>query len=160
MATPGRDGSSFGAAGGGGSTLSVVEQLKTELGAQETERGLVVSLPGDVLFDFDKATIRPDAQATLDRLAQLIAAGPEGAIAVEGHTDAKGDDAYNKRLSEQRAEAVRTYLLGKGVAGDRIRTIGLGELRPVAPNAAPDGSDDEAGRQKNRRVEVVLPKSG
>lgn len=136
-----------------------MQKLQTELGAVETERGVVVSLPGDVLFDFDKATIRPDAQGTLDTLAQLIAAGPAGQITVEGHTDAKGDDAYNKRLSEQRAEAVRTYLLGKGADGGRMRTIGLGELRPVAPNITSEGADDEAGRQKNRRVEVILPKA-
>ncbi|MCW4461178.1 OmpA family protein [Sphingomonas sp. BT-65] len=103
--------------------------------------------------------IRADAQGTLDRLAQLIAAGGGGAITIEGHTDAKGDDAYNKKLSEARTEAVKTYLAGKGVEAARMRTIGLGELRPVAPNAKSDGSDDEACRQRNRRVEVILPKA-
>lgn len=152
-------GSSFGAANNASSSLSAVEKLKSDLGAVETERGTVVSLPGDVTFDFDKATIRNAAKPTLDRLAQLIAAGRAGQIAVEGHTDAKGDDAYNKRLSEARADAVKTYLAGKGVDAARLRTIGLGELRPVAPNAKQDGSDDEAGRQRNRRVEVILPKS-
>ena len=70
-----------------------------------------------------------------------------------------GDDAYNKRLSEQRAAAVKAYLATKGVPEGRVRTIGLGELRPTAPNAQPDGTDDEAGRQRNRRVEVILPNS-
>lgn len=152
-------GSSFGAAGNVSSSFSAVEKLKSELGAVETARGTLVSLPGDVTFDFDKATIREAAKPTLDRLAQLIAAGGAGDIAVEGHTDAKGDDAYNKRLSEARADAVKTYLAGKGVDGAGLRTIGLGELRPVAPNAKQDGSDDEAGRQRNRRVEVILPKA-
>jgi outer membrane protein OmpA-like peptidoglycan-associated protein len=152
-------GSSFGAAKTATSSLSAVDKLKSELGAVESERGTVVSLPGDVTFDFDKATIRADAQPTLDRLAQLIAAGGAGAIAIEGHTDAKGEDAYNKRLSEQRAEAVKAYLVGKGVDAARLRSIGLGELRPVAPNINADGTDDEAGRQKNRRVEVILPKA-
>lgn len=152
-------GSNFGAAKTATSSLSSVEKLKSELGAVESERGTVVSLPGDVTFDFDKATIRADAQPTLDRLAQLIAAGGAGEIAIEGHTDAKGEDAYNKRLSEQRAEAVKAYLIGKGADTARLRSIGLGELRPVAPNINADGTDDEAGRQKNRRVEVILPKA-
>lgn len=152
-------GTTFGAAGNATSSLSAVEKLKSDLGAVDTDRGTVVSLPGDVTFDFDKATIRDAAKPTLDRLAQLIAAGGAGQIAVEGHTDAKGDDDYNKRLSEARAQAVKTYLAGKGVDEARLRTIGLGELRPVAPNARQDGSDDEAGRQRNRRVEVILPKS-
>ena len=138
---------------------TAVGALKSELGAVETDRGTVVSLPGDVTFDFDEATIRDDARGTLDRLAELIAAGGEGQISIEGHTDAKGDDAYNKRLSEARAEAVKTYLLGRGVDAARLRTIGLGELRPVAPNIDRNGADDEAGRQRNRRVEVILPRT-
>lgn len=152
-------GGTFGPGGGTAtSSLQAVEKLKTELGATETERGTVVSLPGDITFDFNKATIRTEGHATLDRLVQLITAGGEGEITIEGHTDAKGDDDYNKRLSEQRADAVKAYLAEKGIAADRMKTIGLGELRPVAPNAKPDGTDDEDGRQRNRRVEVILPK--
>ncbi len=151
---------SFGAANNATSDLRAIEKLKLDLGAVETERGTVVSLPGDVTFDFDEATIRGEAKPTLDQLAQLIMAGGEGEVSVEGHTDAKGDDDYNKRLSEARAAAVKGYLASKGVDQARMRTIGLGELRPVAPNAKPDGTDDEDGRQRNRRVEVILPKSG
>jgi outer membrane protein OmpA-like peptidoglycan-associated protein len=152
-------GSTFGDGGRSTSDLRAVEKLRSDLGAVETDRGTVVSLPGDVTFDFDKATIRDTARSTLDQLAALIAAGGAGEIAIEGHTDARGDDAYNKRLSEQRAEAVKAYLAEKGVSAARLRTIGLGELRPVAPNIKSDGTDDETGRQRNRRVEVVLPKS-
>ena len=150
-------GSTLGAGGQATSSLQAVEALKTELGAVQTDRGTVVSLPGDVTFDFDKATIRDSARGTLDSLAELILAGGEGQITIEGHTDSMGDDDYNKRLSEQRAAAVKAYLATKGVPDARVRTIGLGELRPTAPNARPDGTDDEAGRQRNRRVEVILP---
>ena len=153
------NGSSLGSGGQGTSSLQTVEALKSELGATQTDRGTVVSLPGDVTFEFDKATIRDSARQSLDRLAQLIQIGPAGQITIEGHTDAKGDDDYNKRLSEQRADAVRAYLIGKSVEQGRLRTIGLGEMRPVSPNVKADGSDDEAGRQRNRRVEVVLPNS-
>lgn len=152
------DGSGLeGGAGRSASQLRAVEALKTELGAVETERGMMISLPGDVTFDFDKATIRQEARGTLDRLAELILGSGGGTIEIEGHTDSRGEDAYNQRLSERRAEAVAVYLATKGVSEDRMRTRGLGETRPVAPNARPDGSDDEAGRQRNRRVEVIVP---
>lgn len=141
------------------SELRAVEALKSELGAVETERGTMISLPGDVTFDFDEATIRPEARATLDRLAELIARSPEGTIAIEGHTDALGGDAYNQRLSERRAAAVAEYLVSRNVPEDRLATRGWGKARPVASNTRPDGSDDEEGRQRNRRVEVVLPRS-
>lgn len=160
--------SSLRAAAGGGSTLGTgaqgesslarVDALKSELGAVETERGTVVSLPGDVTFDFNEATIRADARPTLDRVAELIGASEgTGSISIEGHSDSRGDDAYNRKLSQARAEAVKAYLVEKGVATERLATLGLGETRPVAPNAKADGTDDEAGRQRNRRVEVILP---
>lgn len=141
------------------SSLQAVAELKTELGAVDTDRGTVVSLPGDITFDFDKSSIQSGGRTVLDRLADLIAASADGEIIIEGHTDSKGDDEYNRRLSQQRAEAVKLYLEGKGVAPNRMKTIGLGEARPIAPNAQRDGSDDEEGRQRNRRVEVILPKS-
>ena len=117
----------------------------------------MVALPGDVLFDFDKAAIRTDARPVLDKLAQLIASDPGSSIAIEGHTDSKGDDAYNLRLSERRAAAVRDYLKDvRSIPGDRMDVKGLGEARPVAQNMTPGGQDNEAGQQKNRRVEVVI----
>jgi outer membrane protein OmpA-like peptidoglycan-associated protein len=119
----------------------------------------LVSLPGDVLFDFDKATIRADARPTLDKLADLIKQSGSGDVAIEGHTDTKGNDGYNQKLSEARATAVRDYLIGvRMVDGTKLKVKGLGELRPVAPNMTPEGKDDEAGRAKNRRVEVILAK--
>lgn len=151
-------GSQLGAGGLASSNLQVVQALKTELGAVQTDRGAVVSLPSDVTFDFDKSTIRAQGRGALDTLARLIQADAGTAtITIEGHTDSRGDDAYNLHLSRARADAVKAYLVEKGAPEARLRTIGLGEQRPVAPNAAADGSDDEAGRQRNRRVEVVLP---
>ena len=140
--------------------MTQVQTLQSALGATQTDRGTLVSLPGDVTFDYDKATIRPDARATLDKLADLIKAQKPPSTAIEGHTDSKGDDAYNQQLSERRAVAVRDYLISvRTVDGTTLTTKGFGELKPVAPNASPDGGDDAAGRARNRRVEVVLAKT-
>jgi outer membrane protein OmpA-like peptidoglycan-associated protein len=82
---------------------------------------------------------------------------PRARYQVEGHTDAKGTDAYNDRLSQRRARSVRDWLVREaGVAPTRIGTLGFGERRPVAPNERPDGSDDPEGRQRNRRVEILV----
>ena len=137
--------------------VSKVDTLRSELGATQTERGTMVSLPGDVLFDYNKATIQPGARGTLDKLAELIKTQNPLSVAIEGHSDSKGNDAYNLKLSEARAVAVRDYLISvRTVDGTKLNTKGYGELKPVAPNAAPDGTDAPDGRQKNRRVEVVL----
>lgn len=145
--------------GVGTSSLDQVQALRSELGATQTDRGTLVSLPGDITFDFDKATIRADARPTLDKLAELINAEKPGSVAVEGHTDSKGNDAYNQRLSEARATAVRDYLISvRTVDGTKLNTKGFGELKPVAPNQTADGTDDTNGRARNRRVEVILAK--
>jgi len=100
--------------------------------------------------------LNPGAEETLKALTPLLAkAGPHPAT-VEGHTDSKGSDAYNQPLSEKRAAAVKDWLVGQGALPASTKTLGWGKRRPVAPNAKPDGADDPAGRQKNRRVEVVL----
>lgn len=159
MGAAGGDGSSLASAGGAQSSLTPVAELKSSLGATETARGILVSLPGDVTFDYDKSTIRADARPTLDKLAELIKAQNPPGVAVEGHTDAKGNDAYNQKLSDARAMAVRDYLISvRTVDGTKLATKGFGELKPVAPNQTPEGGDDAAGRQKNRRVEVILGK--
>ncbi len=109
----------------------------------------------DFLFDFDRAELRPEAGPTLAEIAAHLEAGKKGAT-IEGHTDGKGTDSYNQTLSERRAMAVRTTLSGRGLPAERLNIRGFGKSRPVAENVKPDGSDDPDGRQRNRRVEVVI----
>jgi outer membrane protein OmpA-like peptidoglycan-associated protein len=128
-----------------------------DLGIRETRNELHIELPADILFDFDKYTIRPSAAAALRQAANLIRTASTGPVRIEGHTDAKGGAPYNQRLSQRRADAVRTWLVQKeGLKSVQFNTAGFGSRRPVAPNTKPDGSDDPAGRQRNRRVELVL----
>lgn len=108
-----------------------------------------------VNFDFDKSTLRPDAVAILSEASEILKRYPELRVEVAGHTDSKGTDAYNQKLSERRAKAVYDYLTGHGVAASRlVGPIGYGESRPIAPNTNPDGSDNPEGRAKNRRTEL------
>lgn len=102
-----------------------------------------------VNFDFDRATLRPEAYAILDRAAETLRQWGDGKVEVAGHTDSIGTEAYNMGLSLRRAEAVTNYLITRGIAGDRLSIKGYGESRPVADNATADG------RFKNRRVELV-----
>ncbi len=125
----------------------------------ETATSIEVTLPADVLFDFDKADIRADAQAPLRELAQLLRDKARRSISVVGHTDALGNDAYNQKLSQRRAEAVKAWLTKReGIVNPPIATSGRGSREPVARNKHPDGSDDPDGRQLNRRVTVVFQK--
>jgi outer membrane protein OmpA-like peptidoglycan-associated protein len=110
----------------------------------------------DALFEFDKATLGADAEQTLAVLGPQIAQRGEHPIVIEGHTDSIGTDAHNQRLSEQRAAAVRAWLAAHRFVPASTPIKGYGKTRPVAPNTNPDGSDNPAGRQKNRRVEVVI----
>ena len=110
----------------------------------------------DALFEFDKAALTPDAEVTLKALVPLLAKAGKHPAAVEGHTDAKGSDTYNQTLSEKRAQTVKDWLAAHGALPEATPTRGWGKRRPVVPNTKPDGSDDPAARQKNRRVEVVL----
>jgi len=125
---------------------------------KETDTELRIELAADVLFDFDKATLLPKAEDTLTKAAAFIRERAAGAVRIEGHTDSKGDDRYNQKLSERRAGSVRDWFVRHGLGGLRFSASGLGETRPVAPNARPDGSDDPEGRRKNRRVEIVIGK--
>lgn len=115
----------------------------------------------DALFEFDKAELSSAAEASLaalgPRIQELSSASKRAPkTTIEGHTDAKGDDAYNDGLSERRARAVRTWLAARGFIAPQTPIVGFGERHPVAPNSRPDGGDDPEARAKNRRVEVVL----
>src|SRR2546426_1978239 len=133
-----------------------VQSLEVKESATEVR----IDLAADVLFDFDKADILPKAQATLKQAADIIRQKAKGTVRLEGHTDAVGSDAHNQKLSEQRAEAVKSWFIGKeGLQNMSFVTKGYGASRPVAPNKKPDGSDDREGRQKNRRVEIIIKKS-
>lgn len=130
--------------------------LLTSLNATEKDGDIHISLPGDVLFDFDKSDIRADARPVLAKLIDVLKAYPDAPVTIEGHTDAKGGDDYNLALSDRRAASVKTYLGRSGAKADRFTTKGFGEAKPVASNIKANGSDDPAGRQKNRRVEFVI----
>jgi outer membrane protein OmpA-like peptidoglycan-associated protein len=127
----------------------------------ESAAEIRIELASDVLFDFDKDKIRPDASAALHKVADLLREKAVGEVRIEGHTDSKGLDNYNQRLSERRARSVKDWLVRKeGLRKLTFVAQGFGETRPVAPNSNPDGSDEPLGRQKNRRVEIVMRKSG
>jgi outer membrane protein OmpA-like peptidoglycan-associated protein len=125
------------------------EQLNVILETRETARGLIVNL-SDVLFDFDKATLRPGAREKLAKVAGIVLAHPGLKAQAEGHADSIGTDDYNQRLSERRAESVRAFLVEEGIMADAVSATGFGESRPVATN------ETSAGRQQNRRVELVV----
>jgi outer membrane protein OmpA-like peptidoglycan-associated protein len=130
-----------------------------DLQMKETPTEIHIELSADVLFDFDKAEIQPKAQEALKQVAKVIREKAKGVVHIEGHTDAKGSEAYNQKLSERRANAVRDWLVSKeGLNKANFATSGLGSSKPVAPNKKPDGSDNPEGRQKNRRVEIVVKK--
>jgi outer membrane protein OmpA-like peptidoglycan-associated protein len=125
-----------------------------ELEAQQTERGLVLTL-GDVLFDVNEATLKSGGERAVNQLTNFLQEYPERNVLIEGHTDNTGSDSYNQQLSQRRANAVRQALITSGIAGTRIRATGLGEQFPKASN------NTGAGRQQNRRVEVIISdKSG
>ncbi len=125
------------------------QQLNVILETRETARGLIVNL-SDVLFDVDKATLKPGARERLARIAGILSAHPGLKIEIEGHTDSTGSDDYNQGLSERRAQSVQGYLSQQGIGQAIAATVGYGESRPVATNGT------STGRQQNRRVEIIV----
>jgi outer membrane protein OmpA-like peptidoglycan-associated protein len=126
-----------------------LEQELKDLKATKTDRGLVLTL-GDVLFDTGQATLKPGAYGTIDRLAQALKDDPNRRVLIEGHTDSVGSDEFNQQLSQNRAMSVQSALMQRGVSGTQINSMGKGESTPVASN------DNAAGRQQNRRVELIF----
>jgi outer membrane protein OmpA-like peptidoglycan-associated protein len=127
-----------------------LEDQLARLGAKVTETEVVIQLPGSILFDFDSANIRPDAHRALTDVTQVFKAYANRPARVEGHTDSVASDEYNQSLSERRAKSVADWLASNGVERSRLTATGHGEKKPVATN------DTAAGRQLNRRVEVVI----
>jgi outer membrane protein OmpA-like peptidoglycan-associated protein len=127
----------------------LLAQLNQVLQTRDTARGLIVSMP-DVLFDFNKYTLKPEARERLAKISGIVLAYPDLKLDIEGHTDAIGTDEYNQTLSEKRADSVRGYLVSSGVVPDHVTAVGLGKSDPVADNAT------AAGRKLNRRVDMVV----
>jgi outer membrane protein OmpA-like peptidoglycan-associated protein len=149
VAIEGLGGAAVGGIAAGGKTLGLEGALK-ELQAEVTPQEIKIDLSADVLFDFDKADLKPAAEAQLNNLLTVVNSRPNAAVMIEGHTDVRGDDAYNQALSQRRAESVRTWLAGHGVAASRITAAGAGESRPVRTGST------EADHQANRRVEIRI----
>lgn len=129
------------------------EELKQDLKGATVERvgeGILITFDSGLLFDVDKADIQTTTKANLDELAQTLKKYDDTNILVEGHTDATGEDSYNKKLSDKRAESVENYLVTNGVSDNRITTKGYGESQPIADN------NTDSGRKQNRRVEVAI----
>jgi outer membrane protein OmpA-like peptidoglycan-associated protein len=125
----------------------------SELQGQLTDRGIVLTI-GDVLFATAKSTLNPSAQRSMDKISEFLQKNQNRHLLVEGHTDSVGSDEYNQGLSEQRAASVKSALVQRGIATERIVTIGYGKKFPLASNAT------AAGKQQNRRVEAIILNEG
>lgn len=118
---------------------------------------LLIDISSDILFDFDKSSLKPSAVPALRIASKQITEMARGDVRIEGHTDSKGADAYNQSLSEARAESVRKWLVENGGLTDISFVVrGFGETKPIEPNETDNGEDNPAGRQRNRRVEIIV----
>lgn len=134
-----------------------VGEILSDLNAAQRPEGTVITLPEKVLFEFAKADLKPESAAQLDKVAEVLRLYPSAKASIRGFTDSRGTDEYNLDLARRRARSVEIYLTGKaGIDSARVESAGLGEQDPVAPNEDPDGSDNPAGREQNRRVEIVV----
>jgi outer membrane protein OmpA-like peptidoglycan-associated protein len=136
-----------------------LEKARQEFQAQQSGRSLSMNLSGDVLFDYDKAALKPEAEIALKKVAVVLSQFPESKVTVEGYTDAKGSKPFNMQLSVERAQAVKDWLVKNGgVAATSIATKGFGEQYPIASNKNSDNSDNPIGRALNRRVSIIVEK--
>ena len=134
-----------------------LQKARQEFQAQQSGRSLSMNLSGDVLFDYDKATLKPDAEQALKKVAVVLSQFPDSQVTVEGYSDAKGTQSVNMQLSRERAQAVKDWLVRNGgILASNISTKGFGEQDPVAANTNPNGSDNPIGRALNRRVTVIV----
>ena len=131
----------------------------TPAGAKVDKVGCPLEQTLKLLFDFDSAELRPESIEELERLVKFMGDVPFATALVEGHTDSKGTEEYNLKLSDRRAKAVFDYLTSRGVDPARLSSIGHGESKPIAPNEI-DGKDNPEGRQLNRRVMLIRTDSG
>ena len=153
-------GAIIGAAVGGAAGAIIGRQMDQQAAALEDElpgatvervgEGIQVTFDSGILFDFDSYALRTAAQENLSNLAASLNRYADSEVLIAGHTDSRGEDAYNQRLSENRSGSARDYLVRQGVDATRIRAVGLGESEPV------DSNDTDEGRQANRRVEVAI----
>jgi outer membrane protein OmpA-like peptidoglycan-associated protein len=136
-----------------------LEKARQEFQAQQSGRSLSINLSGDVLFDYDKAVLKPEAEDALKKVAVVLSQFPESKVTVEGYTDSKGTKAVNLQLSRERAQAVKDWLVKNGnVLAANVLTKGFGEQYAIAPNTNADGSDNPLGRALNRRVSIIVEK--
>ncbi|HET6769126.1 MAG TPA: OmpA family protein [Chitinophagaceae bacterium] len=129
------------------------EEIKKEIPDAEVVRvgeGIVIEFNSKILFGFDQSNLTSEARTNLDKLVVILQRYPDTNIEVQGHTDSKGTNSYNQKLSEQRASAVSYYLSGKGIAASRLTLVGFGETMPKYTN------DTEDGQAQNRRVEFLI----
>jgi outer membrane protein OmpA-like peptidoglycan-associated protein len=139
------------------SEVEQITQTLTQFGATEVEGGFRLTLPDNVLFDFNSTDLRPDAALALSLIAEVLVYFEGDQVIVIGHTDSIGSSSYNQRLSEQRAQSVvATLVSANGIPADRLTAQGRGADEPIAPNSTPEGEDNPEGRQLNRRVEIVV----
>ncbi|MFM7021379.1 MAG: OmpA family protein [Flavobacteriales bacterium] len=130
-------------------------EIQTEIKLETLEAGKNIIL-NNIFFDFDKATITPQSKTELDKLFRLLVNNPSMKVEIQGHTDSKGNDDYNKRLSQERSEAVVKFLVDRGINKNQLSAKGYGESKPIAKNTNEDGSDNPEGRKLNRRTEMKI----
>jgi len=136
-------------------SAAALKSLAQVATVNEEQRGTVITLSGSVLFPSGTDQLSPIARQSLDRVATVLVDQPaEKQITIEGYTDSRGSDAFNQQLSQKRADAVRSYLVSKGMQAQRLQAVGRGETSPIASN------DTTEGRASNRRVEIVIPGNG
>jgi len=140
-------------------SLGQLEEQFKNIRVEDGEMKLRIIFDSDILFDFDRSSIRSDAETSLQAVASFLTQHKGKSIRIVGHTDSKGSDKYNQALSRTRAESVKAWLAARSeLDGFTFVTSGRGESEPIAANTHSDGSDNPSGRQKNRRVEIEIPK--